>query len=1350
MLFSQGGLARLREGLMRAGLDARHFVWPPEDDPQRPPYRGLAPMEAEDAGIFYGREAPTIAVLDRLRGLAQAAAPRLLAIIGASGAGKSSFLRAGLAPRLRRDDRNFLMLPILRPERAALSGEDGLVRVLEAAAKSLGLAKSRADIRSAVQAGAGAVSSLLGALAGTATPPDTDDAVSGRAPRLVLAIDQGEELFLAEGQEEANAFLALMRDLAAAPESDLIVLFTIRSDSFERLQTAPALEGLNPQTFSLPPMPRGAYQTVIEGPAKRLADSDRALTIEPALTAALLADIEAGGGKDALPLLAFTLERLYVEYGGGGALTLAQYRDLGGISGSIEAAVEGALKASDGDPAVPRDRAARLALLRRALIPWLAGIDPESGSPRRRVARLAEMPEEARPLVGYLIAARLLSTDVAPETGERTVEPAHEALLRQWGLLQGWLEEDFAALATLEGIQRAARDWAANAKDEAWLAHTAGRLEDAEAVARRGDFLGLLETTDRDYLAAARTADDARRNRELEEARQLAAAQKKVAQRTRIGLVAASVLLVAAAGAAVFGFQKAQEARNQTAIAEAKTVVAIHNETVGLAALSMVALDQGRPADAVKLALAAWPRTGRTDRPPLKMTVEALGTALPHLRQRHVLKPGGTLKTAVFSPDGSRVLTISSDGNATFWDAETGAELTSLKADDAAIESAAFSPDGSRVVIASANGVVRIWDVAKGSVVALLKGHDKKVNDAVFSPDGKLVATASDDKTARIWDATTGAQLHVLEHKDEASLGNVDLVVFSPDGTRIATKTNFGPTTMWDIGTGTELFTVAPNFLNNLDSVSFAPDGKHFVSASKSNAGIWDATTGALVAVLRGHKDWLTSVAFSPDGRHVVTAAADRTARIWDAGDGHQTAVLEGHTDFLLSATYSRSGDRILTASADGTARIWDAATGKTVAILQRHDGQVFSASFSPNATRVVTASTDGTARLWDATVGPAAVVLHHDDKVQSVAFSPDGTRLVTGSDDHTARIWNAATGAESTALKGPVQISLVLFSPDGKRVLTVGINTQIWDSASGVQLATLGSEDAFHDTAAFSPDGTRVVTGTLDDGKVSIWNAETGALVVPLEGPETTVRDVAFSPDGKRVVTAEDDHTARIWDATTGTQLAVLKHANLVLSASFSPDGSLVATASSDGTAAIWDAHTGARSVVLHHDAQVVSVAFSPDGKRVVTGSDDRTARIWNTATGKAMGVLRGHTASVRSAVFSPDGTRVLTASDDGTARIWDAETGVELAALVGHGDKVSSAVFSPDGTRVATASLDGTARIWDVSHVEQGNAFAIACRRLGNDTELGAARARYGLGNLVPVCGDHPSQPVDWSKVK
>ena len=191
-------------------------------------------------------------------------------------------------------------------------------------------------------------------------------------------------------------------------------------------------------------------------------------------------------------------------------------RSLGGIKGSIEAAVERAFKAADADPAIPRDRAARLALLRRGLIPWLAGIDPDTGAPRRRVARLSEIPAEARPLIRHLVEQRLLATDVNKDTGETTIEPAHEALLRQWGLLQGWLTEDAGLLAVLEGVKRASRDWAANDADRAWLAHATDRLAAAERLSARPDLAANLEPTDRDYIAACRKAEaDAKRGRRL-------------------------------------------------------------------------------------------------------------------------------------------------------------------------------------------------------------------------------------------------------------------------------------------------------------------------------------------------------------------------------------------------------------------------------------------------------------------------------------------------------------------------------------------------------------------------------------------------------------------------------------------------------------------------------------------------------------------------------------------------------------------------------------------------------------------------------------------------------------------
>jgi formylglycine-generating enzyme required for sulfatase activity len=505
--FAKSGLDRLRIGLMQAGLDARYFAWPPPTDPERAPYRGLRPLEAEDAGIFFGREGSIVLGLDLLRGLREIEAPRLLVILGASGAGKSSFMRAGLVPRLAREDQHFLVLPVIRPERAVLDGEAGLIASLAGALKQAGIVRTLADIRAAVAAGTAGVAPLLAALVDARADVGRVGNSSRHAPILIVPVDQAEELFLPDGAAQAHAFLQILRDLAIGDRPALIVLFTIRSDGYERLQTAKELADLRQHTLSLPPLPQGAYADVIKGPALRLEETERALRIEDPLVDALLADVETGDAKDALPLLAFTLERLYREHGGDGDLTLAEYEQLGRVKGSIEAAVERALKAAERDPAIPKDTAARLALLRTALIPWLAGVDPETGAPRRRVARLAEIPAPTRPLLALLVEERLLATDVAGESGETTIEPAHEALLRQWSLLRGWLAEDAGLLAVLDGVRRAAHDWAKNGKGDAWLMHAEGPLRTADRLRERPDLAASLSAVDRDYLRACRVAE---------------------------------------------------------------------------------------------------------------------------------------------------------------------------------------------------------------------------------------------------------------------------------------------------------------------------------------------------------------------------------------------------------------------------------------------------------------------------------------------------------------------------------------------------------------------------------------------------------------------------------------------------------------------------------------------------------------------------------------------------------------------------------------------------------------------------------------------------------------------------
>jgi formylglycine-generating enzyme required for sulfatase activity len=293
----------------------------------------------------------------------------------------------------------------------------------------------------------------------------------------------------------------------------LIVVFTIRSDMYERLQLAKELESLRQETLSLPPMPKGSYAEVIKGPPLRLKDTKRGVEVEEGLVNALLVDIDEAGGKDALPLLAFTLERLYVELGTGDSLKLEDYEKLGRIKGSIEAAVEGAFKRADKIAGIPKERAERLALLRRGLIPSLATIDPETGEPLRRVARRSEIPAEAVALIDLFVDQRLLATDVGAGTGDPTIEPAHEALLRQWGLLRSWLAEDTGQLRVLQAVKRAAQEWANNDKAKGWLTHGGERLDSAEKLFERPDLAANLAGTDRDYLTACRKAAATARNR---------------------------------------------------------------------------------------------------------------------------------------------------------------------------------------------------------------------------------------------------------------------------------------------------------------------------------------------------------------------------------------------------------------------------------------------------------------------------------------------------------------------------------------------------------------------------------------------------------------------------------------------------------------------------------------------------------------------------------------------------------------------------------------------------------------------------------------------------------------------
>jgi CHASE2 domain-containing sensor protein len=517
--FREAGLELLRRGLDRAGLDARRFPWPPAGEPNRAPYRGLKSLEAQDAAIFFGRDAAIVRGIDRIRGLVETGVDNFLIILGASGSGKSSFLGAGLWPRLARNDANFLALPVIRPQTAVISGSTGLAVALAAAFERLGTPRPPGRIKEALADGDNALGRLLDELLALAKRRRLVAVDNSPAdPAIILPLDQAEELFNPDGVAEAGVFLDLLSGVLVhsqkARAQKFLVVATMRSDRYGLLQNDPRLADVKRNLFDLPPIPQTEFKSIIEGPARRVVEAGGRLTIDPALTERLIADAQ---GADALPLLGFTLERLYTNYGSGGRLTIAEYEGVGGVQGSIEAAVANAFAEPGRSPAIPAEKEAQLAALRAAFIPWLARIDPDTGAPMRRAARFEDIPQASRGVIERLIDARLLIAD--RRAGTDVIEVAHESLLRQWQTPTLWLDTDAADLKLVEGVERAAAEWSRNGRLEPWLDHRSDRLMAAERLVARDDFRLRLGDVGAAYLAACGAREEVERQVREEVAR---------------------------------------------------------------------------------------------------------------------------------------------------------------------------------------------------------------------------------------------------------------------------------------------------------------------------------------------------------------------------------------------------------------------------------------------------------------------------------------------------------------------------------------------------------------------------------------------------------------------------------------------------------------------------------------------------------------------------------------------------------------------------------------------------------------------------------------------------------------
>ena len=753
VVLATDGLGRLRNGLRALGIGADYFPWPPPGDPERAPYRGWAPLEEADAAVFFGRDAQILRGLDVLRGMRTSGVESLFVVLGPSGTGKSSFLRAGLLPRLRRDDRTFLPLPIVRPERAVLTGEHGLAHAIYHLRTCLGLNQPVLGvIKNACLASE--VERLRGWLAEARQVAQArllDVAAEQPAPTLVLPVDQAEELFNADAGPEAPRFLELLEALLqheAGVTPAMLVAVTIRADRYEPLQIAPELAGVETALFDqLKPMPPAGYTEVITGPARRATAAGRRLSVEPALVDRLLG--ETSEGADALPLLALTLERLYRDFGDDGDLTVAEYESMGGMAQVVQTEVDKLLAAD------PDQRQAELDTLHDAFIPWLATINPDNNEPMRRLARWDDLPAASHPLIQAMVEKRLLVKDT--RDGHTVLEVALESLLRQWRELADWLRDEAQDLKAADTLERAAADWQASGRNDSWLLEGI-RLADAETLAAQPGFRDRLDPT-RDYLHASRTrenerieAEQQRQQAELQAAREKQETAENHAtalrKRSRIVMTVLAVTAVIAV-LAVFLYVRANDATHQ---ADARFRDAVAQRLASQGEAMLAGVRGGGDVRALQQILAASRIAPTTDS----------GAQLTAIMSRpdpaKIIETPDWVTAVAFSADGWRIVSAKRDYTLRLWDAGTGQQIGApLTGHTSYVTGLAFSPDGRRIVSGSHDKTLRLWDAVTGQPVGdPLTGHTGAVVSVAFSPDGTRIASGSWDKTVRLWDAGTG------------------------------------------------------------------------------------------------------------------------------------------------------------------------------------------------------------------------------------------------------------------------------------------------------------------------------------------------------------------------------------------------------------------------------------------------------------------------------------------------------------------------------------------------------------------------------------------------------------------
>lgn len=1173
------------------------------DTPPKPsnPYRGLLAFQEHDAHLFFGREA---SVERLLIGLSESQTDgRFLAVVGPSGSGKSSLVKAGLLPALRqgalsRSDEWFVV--------EMTPGNEPLA---ELGATLLRIAVQPMDNLAEKLWRKNGLTSVLDQIL-----PNTHDEV-------LIFVDQFEEVFtMVEDEKIRRQFLNNLFQAVNTSNSRIHIVITLRADFYDRpLQYRDFGKLLQEHTATILPLSADELHTAIEKPALYAG-----VELQTGLTQILINAVEEQPSP--LPLLQYTLTELFEERSGR-YLTLEAYQRLGGVAGAVAKRAEDLYQQLDNSYQI----SARQLFLR------LVTLNQDSDVLRRR-AFLTEIQqdEDTETILERYINHRLLILDRDAVSHEPTVEVAHEALFKTWERLRDWIEDSRDDLRIHQRFTEATREWLAADKHPEFLVQGV-RLAQFEAWYKQSVF--NLSENEQQLLTASLEKREVIYQKEEERQAHELNLQRQAANRLRYVAITLTLGLLVASGLLIFALNNQQKARTEANNAQTQAVRAENNEATSIA-------ERNRADEAARLSRSrelASQALNQLDNKQFDLAIllslealqaaesyeatNSLLTALtdtPHLR-KILHEHTDQVRSVAYDPTGQFMASASSDQRIILRNATDGTPLLeALVGHRSLVTALAFNSDGSVLASGGADQMIILWDTQTGERIGeALLGHENEIWSLDFSPDNQILVSASEDGTIVLWNVASSEQIGepLSAHNDI-----VFSVMFAPDGQTLASGGADNTVRLWDVVSGKQI-------------------GEPFI----------------------GHTNWVLNVAFSPDGQILASSGADGTIILWDVTSHEAIGdALTGHIDWVRSIDFSPNGAMLVSGGTDNLVLLWDVASRNLINFWDTgHQNGVRSVAFSADGNQLASGGVDGTVRLWETQFSDKFREYYNDHpgQVHAVAFLPDQEGLISASSDGTVIMANSNGSAITDIAQVNVQdVVSASISPDGQTVAfgSIGGSVTLWDTNRHEIVGQFVSDpNRIILALAFSPDGTVLASGD-DNSTINLWNIATQSEIDELVTINNEdIQALAFNSDGTILASGEQNGRIYLWDVATGELFRepLLLHRDRVLSLAFSPHINIFASGDRMGNIIVWDM-TAHEPIIqfTQADTEIYSLAFSRDGGTIAAAGRNQIITLWDIHSGGILGTpFAGHNSWIISLAFNSDSTALISGDRGGTVSFWD-----------------------------------------------------------------------------------------------